>query len=854
MRMDSPRWLRLAISSVLGTTALISSVHAADQAVAMGVLEEITVTGTKREAAAQEVPITISAISAADLETAHVNDVRALASLAPGLVFSNPTGFNATGGGMRGTGVGVILVTQDAPVGFLVDDYVLSHVTSQFVNMFDTQQIEVYRGPQGTLFGASTTGGVISITSRKPELDKYYDDTSMTYGRYDNGANLGSLKSAVNLPLTDTLAARIAVMYDYDAGYYTDDKNTATFPNNVPLWQLYGIPAGTPVDPRQFSTNTVGNGERLGGKNVIAGKAKLLWKPTDNYSANFTLEFVKDTSGAPPSVNESGPTDLISLLGFPSIEAAGQKNPFSTGLSNSPAIQMAAGHRVDAHGLYLTQALQTSIGEFKSITGYREEQQRLPSTYTGEAFATLFDSSRNTNRYNFQQEFRFASKFDGPFNFVTGANYNHDRFDMLAYYQVGLVSLLPVADPTTTNANPFITSDGYVSLNASNLNDWQFQGTQQSRHQEGFFWDGNYNITDKVTFTAGVRASRDHKDFLRYVNGGGACTALTDPADIETGTPAGTCFDSHSNFISRAGISPTAFNDGAFSPLPLSAYGTVVNASKDWSKTTYRAVLDYKPVQGTMFYLSYATGFLAGGFSETCATISRCGYAPETNTNVEVGMKADLFDNKLRLNVSLYQTKYSDLQRSVVAQYTASDGTSQQETVTINAGSAKAQGVDLEAVWVPTKDLRIDAAVNYLDNKYTSGLLPDYINNPPGPSTDITQYKVPYSPKYKANLAVSYDIQRATGAVWTLHADGNYQSEAETDVYNTVYTQMQSRTLLNLSAMYRSKDGKWSITPYVANATNKIYRSSGEHVAGLWTFTNYGPPRSFGVTLNTRFE
>jgi len=87
-----------------------------------------------------------------------------------------------------------------------------------------------------------------------------------------------------------------------------------------------------------------------------------------------------------------------------------------------------------------------------------------------------------------------------------------------------------------------------------------------------------------------------------------------------------------------------------------------------------------------------------------------------------------------------------------------------------------------------------------------------------------------------------------------LHADGNYQSEAETDVYNTVYTQMQSRTLLNLSAMYRSKDGKWSITPYVANATNKIYRSSGEHVAGLWTLTNYGPPRSFGVTLNTRFE
>src|SRR5262249_28852913 len=160
---------------------------------------------------------------------------------APGLVLTNPAGFNAAGGGMRGTGTNIILVTQDAPVSFLVDDFVLSQVTSQFVTLFDTQQVEVYRGPQGTLFGANATGGVISIVTRKPELQRYYAESEVTYGQYQNGAGIASVKQSFNVPISDTLAFRLAAIYDYDQGYYTDDKATATFPRNVPLWNAFGI-------------------------------------------------------------------------------------------------------------------------------------------------------------------------------------------------------------------------------------------------------------------------------------------------------------------------------------------------------------------------------------------------------------------------------------------------------------------------------------------------------------------------------------------------------------------------------------------------------------------------------------
>ena len=143
-----------------------------------------------------------------------------------------------------------------------------------------------------------------------------------------------------------------------------------------------------------------------------------------------------------------------------------------------------------------------------------------------------------------------------------------------------------------------------------------------------------------------------------------------------------------SQFISRAGIEPRAW-DGRSVPLPIENFGVYVNTSDSWEETTYRVVLDFKPVEDQMIYLSYATGFLSGGFSETCATVSLCSYDPETNNNVELGWKADLLDRTLRLNAAAYFTKYEDLQRAVVANYISADGTSQQETVTVNTGSTR---------------------------------------------------------------------------------------------------------------------------------------------------------------------
>lgn len=841
----SPKPVVGAVALALGTTSMASLAQEGEQRRELGQLEEIVVTGTMRQASQQDVPIAISTVTEADLARTFVNDVRALDRITPGLVLSAPAGFNATGGGMRGTGTNIILVTQDAPVSFLMDEFALSHVTSQFLTLFDVQQIEVYRGPQGTLFGKNSTGGVISITSKRPVMDEFSADFEVGYGQYRNGAGNRTVKAALNIPFAENLAFRLASIYDQSDGYYKADKATATFPDQVPLWGLFGIPEGT-LPPEEVDLAVAGNGRRLGGKDVMATKAKLLWEPTENYSAYLIFENVRDRSDSPPGVNESSETDLLTLLGFPGIQLAGQRDVFSTLITGNDDIRMDAGHRVDANGLYLTQTLALGAGEITSITGYREERQRLPSTYTGEAFRTLFDSSRHTERYTFQQELRFASLLDGPFNFVLGANYFKDSFNFRSFYQVGLTTLIPVFDPETGG---FVRADGRVNLDTRDLRDYQLQGTEQDRDEYALFLDGTFEVTDRLNLTAGVRFSRDEKDYVRFVDGGGLCSDLTEPQDIIF--VDGVCRDVRSQMISRAGISAREW-DGNSVPLPPENFGVFLNASDSWNETTWRAVLDYRLGDDQMVYLSYATGFLSGGFSETCATVEFCSYDPETNDNIEIGYKADLLDARLRLNVAAFRTQYDDLQRAVVAPYVAADGSNQQETVTVNTGRSEVKGIDVEAIWVPTDNWRITAAVNWLDHKYKRGVLPALRGA--GEEISLLDFDVPFSPEWKLMGSAAYEFGLRNGQRVTLTGAANYQSKAETDVFNAPGTQMDSRMLVDVSATLHDRRDRWALTGYISNLTDETYRFSALPVAGLWNFTNYGPPRSYGVTLSVRFE
>ena len=404
------RPLGALVATAVALTAMLAAPWAAAGEAEQGVLEEIIVTGTKRAASQQDTPIAISTITANDIARTFGNDIRAVGDLSPNVNLTLQTGFNAVAGGIRGTGTISILTTQDPSVGILVDEFALNHVQTQFVELFDLEQVEIYRGPQGTLFGKNSTGGTIAVTSKRPDLDEMGATVQVSYGGYDGGSDNFKAQVGIDIPIIEgQLGFRFAGSLTDEQGFYTNDKDTATFPNS-PLYGLLGI---TPeMLPPELSLVATGAGERLSGKDVIAAKSKLLWQPNDRYEAYFIWEIVRDDSDSPASINETpaGEGFLLETLGFPGIHAAGHDDPFSTGMTQQGnGINIRDGHRVDVDGYYLTQSMAFDKFTVKSISGLRKQEETLPSTYTGEAFLSLFDATRNLEREQIQQEVRFVT-------------------------------------------------------------------------------------------------------------------------------------------------------------------------------------------------------------------------------------------------------------------------------------------------------------------------------------------------------------------------------------------------------------------------------------------------------------
>ena len=825
-----------AVCLALTQTLSVASVNAQDSDNANRLaLEEVIVTGTKRAVAQQDLAVAVTTVTSKQLENTFQNDVTALSELAPNVNLTPQNGFNAIAGGMRGTGFISILVTKDASVGITVDEFAFNHVQSQFVEMFDMEQVEIFRGPQGTLFGKNTTGGALSFTTKKPVLGEFFGEIEGDYGQYDsNDSDFTKLKFSLNVPLGETLAARLAVIQDESDGYYTNDKPAGG------EFQSFGcFEAPDPAacnDEARSKFPDVGRGEDIGGKDVLAAKLKFKWQPNDFYMADLIFEYVKDrgdtvaTSNETPLASQNGGEGYLwPIAGFPGI---GGGDPFSTGQSytDTRAVDIPGGHEIDAEGYYLNQTFSFDQYEVKWILGMRDQDEILASTYTGEAYTSLYDASRNSERETLQNELRLSSNYDGPFNFVTGAAYYEDDVEFQVFGSLGyfLVFSGPAAE---------FYRDTY-----------EIQYTNQERESLAFYLDGTYDISDAMKLSLGFRHTKDEKDFKRL--------------------SLGTADNPVSNFITLDG-----YKGPHTLPLPESAFGNNIDDDKDFSANTYRIVLDYNWTDNLMTYVSFATGFVSGGFSETCGSVTSCApYESEENENFEIGLKADMLDGALRFNAALFHTEYENLQRDTVVAFKDAAGNDFQETRSINEGESTAIGAEIEVTYVPTENFRVDFNFGWLDHEYDS-YDPNYdpsqlgIEGPIAP-TDLSSLEVPFSPEFNGGLGLTYFQDLSNGSSLTYNVNLHYQDEFETSpapasqqggtLANPVLkqkanTQAEDRTLVNAYVTWESSNSDFEVSLYGKNLTDETYRISANPVANLWNFSRHGPPRHWGVQLGYAF-
>jgi iron complex outermembrane receptor protein len=771
---------------------------------------EIVITATRRETRLQRTPIAVSVVDQSLIQQASPDNIGDLALFVPNFSAETITGFNAASFAMRGVGQNNIIVYFDPPVVVLVDDFVVPSVQTQLLDTFDVAQVEVLRGPQGTLFGKNSSGGAVTVRTRRPQLNETFADAEFSVGSF----NTRTAKAAVNIPLGQIAALRLVGGYEKSSGYY---KNRA----------CYGPVTG--FVPSKFNgvEGCLDDGS-VGGKNVINGRAKLLVAPTDNLRALFQYEILRDRSDTVPSVNENEIYEgtvpfLTDLLGLK------VPNPSDDPLDNSgitlrnDAFQRDH-QRINVNGIYANIDYSFNVGTLSSVTGWRKQTSRLPNSYAGVTAVapdgdrlSVFDASRDDDRKTFQQEFRFASDFQGPLDFVAGAFYQRDTVDFCVSQLLGFLDLvsgpLPFGD---WNDTP------YILCNA------------QKANSKALFAEGNYKVTDRLTLTAGVRQTWDDKTWR------GRQQAFI--PTLDGGFDLGITLDE---------------------PLDASVYNYptgVIKLNDKSKRLTYRASVGYQAAENLFLYGTHATGYKGGGFNDQIGGFAPFGAdldafreaaratKPETAKSFEAGVKSDLVDRRLRANVTGFFVKYSDLQKQLNVPLVV-NGQPNQVTIFVNAASATVKGLESELTAKPVDNLTLRGILGYQNGKYKKYTAPNA-------GYDLASAPLDRAPKWQWTLAANYMLPLGShdltfdGSI--AHQSRNLFTQSITDPLGNTF--LNARTLVDASITLADARDRYFVRLIGQNLTDKRYRTASQNVAGLWLNSQYGPPRFFGLQAGFHLE
>ncbi|MEX0583255.1 MAG: TonB-dependent receptor, partial [Sneathiella sp.] len=316
------------------------------------------------------------------------------------------------------------------------------------------------------------------------------------------------------------------------------------------------------------------------------------------------------------------------------------------------------------------------------------------------------------------------------------------------------------------------------------------------------FGEANYHVNDRLGFTLGARYSYEEKDFeLRPI-----------------------------------GV-PEEFR---------------VNEKNDWDQITFRVGADYRLSDDIMLYSTFSTGSKSGGFNEqaTSPATAALSFDEEEADAFEVGLKSDLFGGRLRLNAAAFVTEYSGLQLDSVIPVPESE--IGQESVITNAGNSTVYGLELEAVGRITERLTFRGTVGFLDAEYDEFDC-DLDRNPENGNEDCSVLDVKRTPDLTASGGVTWDQPMADRGSFEYNVNFTYTDSFYNDIFNSVASEHEDVALFNGSITFFDADERYRIGVFVRNILDEEYQAAGIGIANIWSFSNYGAPRTFGLVVGVNF-
>ena len=811
-------------------------------ATAGDVLGDIVVTARRRKELLQDVPQAVSVITPAELKTQLVTNQNDLQSKIPSLSVAGRYG--TTGGtyALRGLSssnsgtpsVGTYFAEVPTPTNNLGYD------ASAGQSLYDLESVQVLKGPQGTLFGRSTTAGAVLVTPAAPDLQNVKANGNLAIG------NMGYLQAtlAVSVPIIDdVLALRVAGNYNHRRGYtkvigtgqrlnelnnesqrvslrfqpFSWFKNTTIYDRFhvdqaptafIPLSYNPNLPLFNPAVNAAFVTpvcNQLNGAGTPGAAACVAQRQAIL----ATIKANLATEVARTAQGGDElrRVNAGRALTYIERSTHETVVNTTEitlpelgplqtqvKNIFGYQTTNGVTALNVSGTPDEATNIYI------SVGA--GLTGNQVGNQAVVSVGPGNKF--------------YSNETQLSGSLLGDrLVFVGGYYYQHapETVD-----RAGVGAVQKSFGGVTTRNLGFVAARQFTVGGRSNQSAWYTQGTVS--------FDG---LVDNLKFTAGFRHTKD--DFL----------LLTTPVVIDPVTGV---------------MTPSA--------------APVVPQTLKTSGKNYNYSLDYKVMPNLLVYVARRVGYVPGGLNNPTGAGApgfALQYGSERIKDVEAGFKWD-FDfggTRGRFNVAAYTAKYSNIQRS----FTGINSAGASTTYVTNGANAKLSGIEGELTIVPTDNLTIGANYSYNKTKYTTWTGADPYGGTPG-VIDLSNNPFPNAPRHKASFRATYDIP-LSGDNGTVSISGQYSyqtrvyyglsaSERYIQLFGEVVRDAISQKgygLANANIAWQDVLGHQGVTAslFARNLFDKIYKvstNSANHNLGH-TAAIYGEPRIVGVGLGFQY-
>jgi iron complex outermembrane receptor protein len=807
-------------------------------------LEEILVTARFREENLQQTPLAISAISAETLAANGATSVIDVADWAPNVVIDQlGSGWGPTlAATVRGLGYGDFKATSEPTMTIYVDDVVLGRPTGAILDLLDLERVEVLRGPQGTLFGKNAIGGVMRLISRKPGEGDQGGDVELTVGDYDRLDVRGSFETTL---VEEKLFARVSYVSKQRDGWqnnvdfacqmiangtpqlagYNDGIvgwNDPDGPNGTPAGPG-GVPAaanivGTPIFgtvgsaadnnfaiPSRTSARGTDNGcvvDTLGAESVQAARGVLRYIASDAFELSFSADVTDQES--------ESPYDLLTAA-----------NP-NTGLGTLYNNQVAmANWGVPWDGRFIPPSEDINYSGFNDLSNIDRgiETPNINDVRHWGASTTLDWNGENLGVKLIVAHREFDAQWgrdsDGS---PMPINHTLDTFRNNQDTAEIRVSGRLFDDKTEWTAGYFWFEADDLNSNISVLYPCLTPTAcidridTQTTENTGVFVNTVTSLTDKLSLSLGIRSSDDEKDILQ-------------------------------ERVDRDGVPIQGFNP----PFPVVA---------ESSSTDPMASISYNVKEDLMVYATYQEGFRGGGTTARPTATTRVPFGPETLENFEIGMKSDLLNNRLRLNVSVFDMTYKDMQITTAGQ----DQNGSAAWITANDGEASIKGIEIEVQSTIGEHWLVDGSIGNTDFQYVRvPTLQDCLDKglPANSCTGLIDVdsNPGRTPEWKAALNFGYVTNLDNGSQFAIRYGISWQDDTFFGANDDPLTRSPAHSLHNARVTWISPDNSWEAALFGTNITDERAIQSKLNFLNLFGTiqTTYVRPEEWALAIKKRF-